>query len=123
MDKRIIVALDFPALSEASRISQALGDRFGYKVGKELNTAAGTPQVLDGIGAKETFLDLKFHDIPNTVAGAVRAAAKHGVWMLNVHCLGGEEMMRAAVEAANNVARDTGHRALIIGVTILTSHD
>ena len=75
MDKRIIVALDYPNLWKATEMKNLLGDQFGYKVGKELDTAAGTPQVLKAIGTRNTFLDLKFHDIPNTVAGAVRAAA------------------------------------------------
>lgn len=123
MDKQIIVALDFPTLRDATRMSELLGDRFGYKVGMELNTAAGTPQVLDDTGAWRTFLDLKFHDIPNTVAGAVRAAARQGVWMLNVHCQGGLAMMQAAAQARDEVFKATGHRTLVIGVTMLTSLD
>ncbi len=123
MDKRIIVALDFPTLDQAARMSELLGDQFCYKVGKELNTAAGTPDVLEAIGARETFLDLKYHDIPNTVAGAVRAAARQGVWMLNLHISGGEAMMRAAVKARDEVFTETGHRTLVIGVSVLTSLD
>jgi orotidine-5'-phosphate decarboxylase len=88
------------------------------KVGKELFTAAGPDVVraLQDLGF-EIFLDLKYHDIPNTVAGACRAAAKLGVWMLNVHASGGEAMMRAAREALAGLARPP----LLIAVTILTS--
>jgi orotidine-5'-phosphate decarboxylase len=123
MDKRIIVALDFPTLEQAARMSETLGDQFGYKVGMELNTAAGTPRVLESIGAKETFLDLKYHDIPNTVASAVRAAALQGVWMLNVHVSGGIKMMDAAAAARDEIYLKTGHCTLVIGVTMLTSLD
>lgn len=123
MDKRIIVALDFPTLNQASRMSELLGDRFGYKIGMQLNAAAGTPVVLDAVGTSETFLDLKFKDIPNTVAGAVEAAAQKGVWMMNLHIDGGIPMMQAAVKARDAVQKRTGHRSLLIGVTVLTSLD
>jgi len=123
MDKRIIVALDFPTLGEASRMSALLGDRFGYKVGMQLNAAAGTPVVLDAVGAGKTFLDLKFKDIPNTVAGAVEAVAQQGVWMMNLYIDGGEKMMEAAVKARDKVFLRTGHRSLLLGVTMLTSLD
>ncbi|HET7728415.1 MAG TPA: orotidine-5'-phosphate decarboxylase, partial [Usitatibacter sp.] len=88
------------------------------KVGKELYVAAG-PAVVRALHERgfEVFLDLKFHDIPNTVAGACRAAARLGVWMLNVHASGGEAMMRAARDAVAGAARPP----LLIGVTILTS--
>jgi orotidine-5'-phosphate decarboxylase len=88
------------------------------KVGKELFVAAG-PAVVARLQERgfEVFLDLKFHDIPNTVAGACRSAARLGVWMLNVHASGGEAMMRAAREAVAGVSRPP----LLIGVTILTS--
>jgi len=88
------------------------------KVGKELFTSAG-PAILDGLhnAGFEIFLDLKFHDIPNTVAGAVRAAAAHGVWMINVHATGGERMMVAAKEAVDK----STHKPLLIAVTVLTS--
>jgi orotidine-5'-phosphate decarboxylase len=88
------------------------------KVGKELFVAAG-PAVVARLQERgfEVFLDLKFHDIPNTVAGACRCAARLGVWMLNVHASGGEAMMRAAREAVDSVSRPP----LLIGVTILTS--
>jgi orotidine-5'-phosphate decarboxylase len=118
-DKRIIVALDAPdarsALSLASRLDPAL---CRVKVGNELFVAAG-PAIVEEVqrAGFEVFLDLKFHDIPNTVAGACRSAARMGVWMLNVHAAGGEAMMRAAREAVSGFARPP----LVIGVTILTS--
>jgi orotidine-5'-phosphate decarboxylase len=117
--RRIIVALDFPdaeaALAAAARLDPAL---CRVKVGKELFVAAG-PALVDKLHAAghEVFLDLKFHDIPNTVAGACRSAARMGVWMLNVHASGGEAMMRAARAAVDAASR----RPLLIGVTILTS--
>ncbi len=117
--KRIIVPLDFPsadaALALASRLDPA---SCRVKVGKELFVAAG-PEVVTRLQDRgfEVFLDLKFHDIPNTVAGACRSAARLGVWMTNVHATGGEEMMRAAREALDAVARPP----LLIAVTILTS--
>jgi orotidine-5'-phosphate decarboxylase len=117
--KRIIVPLDFPdadgALAMAARLDPAL---CRVKVGKELFVAAG-PAILDQLHARgfEIFLDLKFHDIPNTVAGACRAAARQGVWMVNVHASGGRAMMRAAREAVAAVPRPP----LLIAVTILTS--
>jgi orotidine-5'-phosphate decarboxylase len=88
------------------------------KVGKELYVAAG-PSVVRALQERgfEVFLDLKFHDIPNTVAGACRAAARLGVWMLNVHASGGEAMMRAAREAVATVP----HPPLLMAVTVLTS--
>ena len=117
--RRVIVALDFPdaaaALAMAARLDPAL---CRVKVGKELFVAAG-PAVVESLQARgfEVFLDLKFHDIPNTVAGAVRAAARLGVWMVNVHASGGSAMMRAAREAAAGFARPP----LVIAVTVLTS--
>lgn len=88
------------------------------KVGKELFTAAG-PHVVRELNARnfEVFLDLKFHDIPNTVAGACRSAARLRIWMLNVHASGGEAMLLAARKAID----EESHRPLLIGVTILTS--
>lgn len=123
---RIIVALDVPSLEEAQALIDKLHGRVGaFKVGKELFVAAG-PQVLRAIhdsGAR-VFLDLKFHDIPNTVGRAVGAAAMQDVWMLNVHASGGPAMLQAAVAGAQNVAlaRNTA-RALVIAVTVLTSLD
>jgi orotidine-5'-phosphate decarboxylase len=115
----VIVALDFPqapaALDFAQRLSPAL---CRLKVGKELFTSSGPALVeqLQALGF-EVFLDLKFHDIPATVAGAVRAAAGLGVWMVNVHAGGGRRMMEAAVETLAACR----HRPLLIGVTVLTS--
>lgn len=116
---KIIVALDFPdaasALALVSRLDPAL---CRLKVGKELFTAAGPDLVrtLAGRGF-EVFLDLKFHDIPNTVAAACRAAASLGVWMLNIHASGGRRMM----EAARDALADLAHPPLLIAVTVLTS--
>ena len=118
-NKRVIVPLDFPdaeaALALASRLDPGL---CRVKVGKELFTAAG-PDVVRRLHDKgfQVFLDLKFHDIPNTVAGACRSAARLGVWMMNVHASGGEAMMRAAREAIAGSARPP----LLIAVTVLTS--
>lgn len=119
-DPRIVVALDFPSADEALRFCERLQPGMcRVKVGFELFTAAG-PALVEKLVAKgfDVFLDLKFHDIPNTVAQACSAAARLGVWMLNVHTLGGQKMMRAAREAVEKSA----HRPLLIGVTVLTSH-
>ena len=119
-DRRIVVALDYPDAAAALEMAARLDPQLcRVKVGKELFVAAG-PALVERLHAlgHEVFLDLKFHDIPNTVAGACRAAARLGVWMLNVHASGGEAMMRAAREA---VAAAGGRSPLLIGVTILTS--
>lgn len=123
---RILVALDVDSQDRAFELVDALtGHVGGFKIGKELFVTAG-PSVVHRIvetGSK-VFLDLKFHDIPNTVAGAVRAATRHGVWMLNIHAAGGGAMCRAAVEAARATAKEDNRPVpLIIGVTILTSLD
>jgi len=116
---KIIVALDFPdaasALALVDRLDPAL---CRLKVGKELFTVAG-PDLVRALVARgyEVFLDLKFHDIPNTVAAACRAAAGLGVWMMNVHAAGGRRMMQAAREALAELPQ----RPLLIGVTVLTS--
>jgi len=116
---KIIVALDFPdaasALALVDRLDPAL---CRLKVGKELFTVAG-PDLVRALVARgyEVFLDLKFHDIPNTVAAACRAAAGLGVWMVNVHAAGGRRMMQAASEALAELPQ----RPLLIGVTVLTS--
>ena len=118
-NKRVIVPLDLPDAAAALALAAKLDPKLcRVKVGKELFVAAG-PAVVDAVQGRgfEVFLDLKFHDIPNTVAGACRSAARLGVWMLNVHGSGGEAMMRAAREAAHGVARPP----LVIAVTILTS--
>jgi orotidine-5'-phosphate decarboxylase len=117
--KRVIVAIDVPDLAGALALAARLDPRLcRVKVGKELFTAAG-PAVVDAFHQRgfDVFLDLKYHDIPNTVAGACRAAARLGVWMLNVHASGGEAMMRAARDAVAAVSRPP----LVIAVTVLTS--
>lgn len=117
--RRVIIALDFPAPQAALEMVAHLDPaRCRLKVGKELFTRGG-PQLLEQLRKQgyEIFLDLKFHDIPNTVAGACAAAADLGVWMINVHALGGRKMMVAAREAIDKAS----HRPLLIGVTILTS--
>ena len=118
-EPRIIVALDYASATEAQQLVARLNpSRCKLKVGKELFVSAGpafvTGLVDQGYGV---FLDLKFHDIPHTVAAACRAAAKLGVWMLNVHALGGHAMLSAAREAVECVPA----RPLLIGVTVLTS--
>ncbi len=116
---RIIVALDFPDASEALTLVNKLDPELcRVKVGKELFTCAGPDVVktLAGLGY-DVFLDLKFHDIPNTVAAACHAAAELGAWMINVHALGGRRMLEAAAEAVRRHA----HPPLLIAVTVLTS--
>lgn len=119
MDPRVIVALDFAnsktALEFVARINS---DVCKLKIGKELFTAAG-PQLVEKLVNKgfDVFLDLKFHDIPNTVKKAVLSAAQLGVWMLNVHALGGRPMMLAAKEGIEL----SSHKAILIAVTVLTS--
>jgi orotidine-5'-phosphate decarboxylase len=116
----VIVALDFPdreaALALAGRLDPS---RCRVKVGKELFTRCG-PAVVEALQGRgfEVFLDLKFHDIPNTTAMAVKAAAELGVWMVNVHCSGGLRMMAACRETLDKLS---GARPLLIGVTVLTS--
>ena len=116
---RLIVALDVPNSAEAQRLVAALGDSVSfYKVGKQLFTAAGPALVRELVGSgKKVFLDLKFHDIPNTVAAAVRSASELGVAMLNVHASGGSKMMQAAAEAAAAAKQPP----LVLAVTVLTS--
>ena len=113
------MALDVPDMAAAMALAARLDPKAcRVKVGSELFTAAG-PAVVAALHERgfEVFLDLKYHDIPNTVAGACRAAARLGVWMLNVHASGGEAMMRATREAVAGVARPP----IVIGVTVLTS--
>ena len=117
---RLIVALDFPSADSALALAKRLDPAScRLKVGKELFTRAG-PSLLETLHnyGFSVFLDLKFHDIPNTVAGACRAAAELGVWMLNVHALGGARMLAAAREAVDKTAQ----RPWLIAVTVLTSH-
>ncbi|MFA6560965.1 MAG: orotidine-5'-phosphate decarboxylase [Verrucomicrobiia bacterium] len=149
MATELIVAVDVPNLDQASRVLDRLADSVRwFKVGMQLFTAAG-PGVVREICSRggKVFLDLKFHDIPNTVAGAAQSAAALGVQMFNVHAAGGDAMMRAAVEgaqrhpqwgelpsSANSSAQDnerawklaplkpdTAPRPIVIAVTILTS--
>lgn len=121
-EKPIIVALDFPAADSALRLLDQLDpDACRVKIGKELFTRGGPELVRQTVGRGfDVFLDLKFHDIPNTVAGAVSAAAGLGVWMLNVHASGGRAMLEAAREA---LEKGDGARPLLIAVTVLTSLD
>lgn len=120
---RLIVALDVPTSVEARRIVSSLGDSVGtYKVGMQLYTAEGPQIVRDLVqSGKQVFLDLKYHDIPNTVAAAVREAAELGVSMLTVHGAGGSRMLQAAVDAAN--IHGATIAAKILAVTVLTSMD
>jgi len=118
-DAKIIVALDYPQAAPALELVQRLEPSLcRLKVGKELFTVAG-PQFVEQLQKRgfDVFLDLKFHDIPNTTAQACKAAASLGVWMVNVHALGGRRMMETAREALENVA----NRPKLIAVTVLTS--
>lgn len=124
--ERLLVALDVEGLAEAAALLDRLqGVVTGCKIGSQLYTAAGPAAVeLARKRGFRVFLDLKFHDIPTTVAGAVREATRLGVFMLNVHASGGRAMMRAAAAAAEEAAREFGFpRPLCLGVTVLTSLD
>lgn len=122
--ERVLAALDVPTLAEALALVEQLRPHVGgFKVGLELCNAVGTPQVVQAVAAAggSLFVDLKLHDIPNTVAGAARSICALGpaVRMLNVHCQGGAAMLRAAAEAVAAVPE----RPLLLGVTVLTSID
>jgi orotidine-5'-phosphate decarboxylase len=120
MSSPIVVALDFPSTAQALALAERLNpQQCRLKVGKELFTRSG-PQAVERLQALgfEVFLDLKFHDIPNTTAMAVKAAAELGVWMVNVHCSGGLKMMQACRAVLDQHA---GVKPLLIGVTVLTS--
>jgi len=116
---RLIVALDVPSATQARQVVQTLGDTVSiYKVGKQLFTAEGPQFVRELVSSgRKVFLDLKFHDIPNTVAEAIRSAARLGVSMVNIHASGGSKMMQAAVEAA----AQSESKPLVLAVTVLTS--
>ncbi len=118
--KRVIVALDYPDQHQALAMAAQLDpQKCRVKVGKELFTRCG-PSIVEALQLKgfDVFLDLKFHDIPNTTAKAVRAAAELGVWMVNVHASGGRRMMEAA---RNELEQVKSTNTLLIGVTVLTS--
>ncbi len=116
--QRLIVALDVSTAAAARKIVMALGDTaLTYKVGMQLYTAEGPQVVRDLVASgRRVFLDLKYHDIPNTVGGAVREAAQLGVSMLTVHAAGGGKMLRAGVEAARS-----NPQLMVLAVTVLTS--
>jgi len=119
-EPRVIVALDYPTANEALAFAaQVTPELCRLKVGFELFTSAG-PDVVNVLQSKgyDVFLDLKYHDIPNTVSRACAVAARLGVWMVNVHTLGGRDMLHAARAAIDTSAQ----RPLLIGVTLLTSH-
>jgi orotidine-5'-phosphate decarboxylase len=121
---RLIVALDVDGLDPARGLLERLdGIVTRFKIGSQLFTAAG-PAAVEAVRRRgaEVFLDLKYHDIPNTVAGAAREAARLGVFMFNVHASGGHAMMRAAAEAVATTGA-SGGRPLVIAVTVLTSLD
>lgn len=117
----LIIALDYASLDAALCMADQLDPaRCRVKVGKELFTRSG-PEVIEALHGRgfEVFLDLKFHDIPNTVAGAIQAAAEQGVWMVNLHAAGGRRMMLAARERLDHEGLDTR----LVAVTVLTSMD
>ena len=120
-ESRVIVALDVPALREATNLAARLAPYLAaVKIGSQLFTAEGPRAVraMHDLGLR-VFLDLKFHDIPNTVAGAIVSARALGVWMMNVHASGGAAMLKAAAQAV--AASPVGERPLILAVTVLTS--
>ena len=122
----IIVALDVPSAEQALKLAEQVAPAVGaFKIGKELFVSAG-PDIVKRVRATgaSVFLDLKFHDIPNTVAKAVAAATRLDVQMLTIHTSGGGEMMRAAEKSAQDTANALGRLApLVLGVTVLTSSD
>ena len=126
MRNPIIAALDVPSAEQALKLAENIAPAVGaFKIGKELFVAAG-PDIVKRVRATgaSVFLDLKFHDIPNTVAKAVASAARLDVQMLTVHASGGSAMLRAAETAAQDTAKALGRPApLVLGVTVLTSMD
>lgn len=124
MNRKIICALDTPDLNEALKMTRRLAPYVGaFKIGHALTLPHGLSVVerLEEAGAQRIFLDLKFHDIPNSVALAVREAARHHVWMMTLHISGGPAMLQAAAEEAANCEID--QRPLLVGVSVLTSLD
>jgi orotidine-5'-phosphate decarboxylase len=121
---QLLVALDVDTAAEARALADTLrGAVGGFKIGSRLFTSHG-PSVVEQLVARgdRVFLDLKFHDLPHTVAGAVAAATRLGVWMVNVHAAGGAAMMRAALDAARDeAAKRSAQPPLVIAVTMLTS--
>jgi len=123
---KLIVALDVDSLDRAAALVDALhGTARRFKIGSQLFTAVG-PAAVEAVRKRggEVFLDLKFHDIPNTVEGAAREAVRLGVFMFNVHASGGRAMMRAAAQGAHEASRTLSlPRPLVLAVTVLTSFD
>ncbi len=116
---RLIVALDVPSAAQARQLVQSIGESAStYKVGKQLFTAEGPQLVRDLVASgRKVFLDLKYHDIPNTAAAAVRSAAELNVSMITVHASGGSKMLKAAADAA----AQSPSKPMILAVTVLTS--
>ncbi len=123
-NEKLIVALDVPSITEAEKLVKLLSPLVAvFKVGKELFTSSG-PSVIQMIHSyrSKVFLDLKFHDIPNTVGSACEAAVRHKVFMLNVHALGGKQMMFQAVQSVHKMAQELKIAPpRLLGVTVLTS--
>lgn len=123
---KIIVALDVPTADEARKIIDEIKTEVGaFKIGLQLFTAAGASFIREVVGGgNKVFLDVKYHDIPNTVAKASIEAARLGVWMFNLHASGGSEMMQRTVSEVSEVCeKENLERPKIIGVTVLTSSD
>lgn len=124
---KIIVALDVDNIESAEGLARELGPHVGaVKIGLELMNSVGAPQIVSrlNVGGSRIFFDGKFKDIPNTVAGAARAVTRLGVWMFNVHAMGGAAMMTAAIEAAEQASKASNvGRPLVLAVTVLTSLD
>lgn len=123
LEEKIIIALDVGTKREALGIAELLGEARIFKIGLELYTAEGPALLEETVRmGKKPFLDLKFHDIPNTAAGAVRSATRIGAYMLTLHTSGGREMMTAAARAAEEESAASGKaQPILLGVTVLTS--